>query len=89
MIEEGDFTCEKNVLTGKRGNDYTFDISLSINKMISQISYSNYSFEEYVNESNQTRNNKITFHNVMYSTSVTLEVVNAYKIKYVTEDLNI
>lgn len=85
ILEEGDYTCANHTLTLDKGSDFIFDVTLPIDKVIAGASYSNYSIKETNNDN--YRYDKITFHHVMYSTVISLEISEGIKIKYVNDDV--
>ena len=80
VLEDGDFNCPNKVIEGKRGDDFTFVITISGNQGITDSSYSNYSTYETLN--GLSKEEKITFHNVNYSTMITLTIGEISSITY-------
>lgn len=61
-----------------KGSDFTFELSLSIDRVVTGASYSNYTLTERLAEPN--RYQTITFHHVEYSTLIHLDISQAIKI---------
>ena len=85
VIEDGDFKCAKNIITQEKGTDFTFQITLNINQTILDSTYKNFSITEELYENSKIRIENITFHEVSYSTLVTLTIGEVAKIRYQNE----
>lgn len=80
VLEDGDYKCNNQVMNLPKGSDFTFEITLDISKSIASTSYENYSISE--NIINDVRYDKLTFHNVLYSSFISLNIVDSVKINY-------
>ena len=81
ILEDGDYRCANNNISLPRGSDFVFELTLDINKVVNGASYKNYSIVEELN--NETRFDKITFHQVNYSVVISLDIVEAVKVTYI------
>ena len=80
ILEEGDYHVASHALTLPKGSDFTFDLVLDADKVISGASYQNYTMSETV--TGDKRYDRITFHQVQYSAVITLDIKDAVKITY-------
>ena len=80
VLEDGDYSVANQIKEQPKGSDFTFDITLDVNKAIASTTYENYTISENIIENK--RYDKITFHQVNYSTFITLYIVDAVKIDY-------
>ena len=84
ILEEGDYHSTTHTLSLDKGSDFIFDVTLSIDKVVSGSSYKNYSIIETTDTF--FRYDKITFHQVMYSTVISLDISSGIKINYSGND---
>ncbi len=80
VLEDGDFSCANKIVEGKRGDDFTFFIYIAENREVTSSTYPNYSIQEVLDGS--LKEEKITFHNVYYSTMISLSIGEISNITY-------
>lgn len=86
MLEKGNFTCANYMESKPRGSDFTFSLTLPIDKAIFGSSYPSYSLVEETDTEAKLRYDVITFFDVKYDTVVSLFIDKAMTIDYVDGD---
>ncbi|MDY6391409.1 MAG: leucine-rich repeat protein [Bacilli bacterium] len=85
-LEDGDFHCKTQSVSGNSGEDFTFSITTSITKAVTGSSYEDFTASSSVDPQNDIRFQTLTFHNVRYSTVITLRIEAIQTLSYVGLD---
>ena len=85
-LEDGDFRCRTASVSGNSGEDFTFSITTSITKAVTGSSYEDFTVSSSVDPQNDIRFQTLTFHNVRYSTVITLRIEAIQTLSYVGID---
>lgn len=80
ILEEGAYSSPTHLLTGERGEDFVFTVSLPLEYGIFGASYSDYSLVEEI--LGNRRYDVISFHAVKYDTVISLDIAPAGQIVY-------